>query len=247
MGKASAFRFRVRLSRGGTRVASRPATSFSKSLAHTLRHTFGDILDLPVFVPQKNLSGSTVSPATSPSALLEKYAEEIRFCQQCALHIGRQNLVFARGDWRARIAFVGDFPSAADDKKGEPFSDESGALLDKMILAMKLRPEETYLTNIFKCRPPQNVKTDASHFSACEKHLRFQFSQVKAGMIIAMGDASARALARSESGLSVLRRQTFEWEGRKVICTWHPRDLMENPAKKKEAWDDLQRAIRELG
>ncbi len=220
-----------------------PETDFSKSMAHTLRHTFGDILDFPIFAPRKNSS----EPAVSPAQLLGNYAKEIRYCQSCALHIGRQNLVFARGDWRARIAFVGDFPSAADDQIGEPFSDDSGALLAKMILAMKLRPEEAYLTNIFKCRPPQNQKLEAAYFNACEKHLELQFSHVKAEMIIAMGDAAARALARSESPLPVLRRQTFEWQGRKVICTWHPRDLLENPAKKKEAWHDLQRALSELG
>jgi uracil-DNA glycosylase family 4 len=218
-------------------------TAFSKSLANTLRHTFGDILDLPVLEPKKNIS----SHAASPAQLLSEYGESIRFCQNCALHIGRQNLVFARGDWRSRIAFVGDFPSAVDDKKGEPFADESGALLNKMILAMKLKPEETYLTNLFKCRPPQGQKLDSVHAQACEKHLAFQFSHVRATMIIAMGDSAARALARSESPLPVLRRQTFDWQGKKVICTWHPRDLLESPAKKKEAWDDLQRAMRELG
>jgi uracil-DNA glycosylase len=217
--------------------------SFRKSLAHTLRHTFGDILDLPVFSPEKKISAH----APTPSHVLDSYAQDIRYCQNCALHIGRKNLVFGRGDWRSRIAFVGDFPSAGDDLEGEPFSDESGALLNKMILAMKLRPEETYLTNLFKCRPPQAQKLEAEHAQACEKHLIFQFSQLRATMIIAMGDAVARALARSESPLPVLRRQTFEWQGRKVICTWHPRDLLESPAKKKEAWDDLQRAMRELG
>lgn len=243
MKPASENQFRLRLSRGGTRVAGMAQTAFQLSLAKTLRHTFGDILDLPVFSPENKIPENGASPAH----LLAAYANEIRFCQNCALHIGRQKLVFARGDWRARIAFVGDFPSAADDKKGEPFSDESGALLNKMILAMKLRPEETYLTNIFKCRPPQDQKTEAAHVNACEKHLAFQFSHVKAGLIVAMGDAAARALARSESPLPVLRRQTFEWQGRKVLCTWHPRDLLESPAKKKEAWDDLQRAMRELG
>jgi uracil-DNA glycosylase family 4 len=217
--------------------------AFRKSLAHTLRHTFGDILDLPVFAPEKN-SGTHVA---SPTHALDRYAQGIRYCQDCALHIGRKNSVFGRGDWRSRIVFVGDFPSSGDDLEGEPFSDESGALLHKMILAMKLRPEETYLTNLFKCRPPLGQRIDSTHAQACEKHLISQFSHLKASMIIAMGDATARALARSESPLPVLRRQTFDWQGRKVICTWHPRDLLESPAKKKEAWDDLQRALRELG
>jgi uracil-DNA glycosylase family 4 len=220
-----------------------PQTTLQKQLAETLRHTFGDILDLPMLEPKKNLSPSTAPPAKS----LATYEESIRFCQDCGLHIGRGKLVFGRGHPQAAIAFVGDFPSAADDSAGEPFSDEAGDLLNKMILAMKLRPEECYLTNAFKCRPPANQKTEVAHWHACEKHLREQFAHVRAPLIVAMGDSAARSLARSESPLPVLRRQTFEWEGRKVICTWHPRDLLQDAKKKKEAWDDLQRAMRELG
>lgn len=224
-------------------------TAFQKELADTLRHTFGDLLDQPLLAPSQPQATHTPANATDPAQELHALAESIRFCKNCSLHIGRGKLVFGRGDWRAPIAFVGDFPSAADDAKGEPFteSDPAGALLNKMILAMKLRPEECYLTNAFKCRPPANVKTEREHWQACEKHLVAQFAHLGARLIVVMGDSAARSLARSESPLNVLRRQTFEWEGRKVICTWHPRDLLQDAAKKKEAWDDLQRAMKELG
>lgn len=218
-------------------------TSLEKSLAETLRHTFGDILDLPLLLTAKNPGSSTAPLGGGLSA----YADSIRFCDDCSLHIGRGKLVFGRGHPDASIAFVGDYPSAGDDAEGEPFSDESGALLHKMILAMKLRPEECYLTNAFKCRPSANQKIEREHWNSCEKHLLEQFRHLRAPLIVAMGDAAARCLARSESPLPVLRRQTFEWEGRKVICTWHPRDLLQDARKKKEAWDDLQRAMRELG
>ncbi len=216
--------------------------TLQKQLAETLRHTFGDLLDFPLFSPEKKIEAVAEVPALG----LQGVAESVRFCQDCSLHIGRGKLVFGRGDPQAMIAFVGDFPSSADDNAGEPFSDESGALLNKMILAMKLRPEECYLTNAFKCRPPSGQKPEREHWQACEKHLSSEFAHLRAPLIVAMGDAAARALARSESPLPVLRRQTFEWQGRKVICTWHPRDLLKSPAKKKEAWDDLQRAMKEL-
>lgn len=215
--------------------------TLEKSLALTLRHTFGDILDLPLLE-----KGKTPSSAGDPAELLSEYAKKIRFCESCSFHIGRAQLVFGRGHWTARIAFVGDFPSNADDKKGEPFSDEAGALLNKMILAMKVRPEEAYLTNIFKCRPAANDVAAASHFLSCQTHLIYQFNLVNAPVIVAMGQETSRALARSESPLQVLRKQVFEWQGRRVICTHHPRDLQNSPELKKEAWDDLKIAMREL-
>jgi DNA polymerase len=134
-----------------------------------------------------------------------------------------------------------------DDQRGEPFSDATGELLHKMILAMKIRPEEAYLTNLFKCRPPAGERSTMKHVQACEAHLRFQFSQIAAPVVVALGDTASRALARSESPLQVLRKQVFDWQGRKVIPTHHPRDLHQSPALKKETWDDLQAAMRELG
>ncbi len=220
---------------GGLRVAD------MNELALTLRHVFGDILDLPV------LAHGIAEPAVSPATTLAAYAKKIQFCESCSLHIGRSKLVFGRGHWAARIAFVGDVPSDNDDARGEPFSDEHGELLNKMILAMKIRPEDAYLTNLSKCRPPAGAVPGQKNQAACETHLRFQFAQIAAPVIVALGETSAKALARSESPLQVLRKQVFDWEGRRVIPTHHPRDLHASPALKKEAWEDLQAAMRELG
>ncbi|RYZ95393.1 MAG: uracil-DNA glycosylase, partial [Proteobacteria bacterium] len=187
------------------------------------------------------------APTLSPSESLSTYAEKIRYCQDCGLHIGRQNLVFGRGESSATIAFVGDVPSLEDDRQGLPFSDAAGALLDKMVIAMKLKPESVYLTNIFKCRPPGNQKPDQDLFRLCESHLKAQFQHLQATTIVAMGDAAAKALANSESPLKTLRGQEFSWEGRRVFVTHHPRDLLTSPAMKKEAWSDLQGVMRALG
>jgi uracil-DNA glycosylase family 4 len=211
-------------------------------LAQALRHTFGDILDLPLLAPGSAPPASAISPAQ----VLSDYAKSIRFCEACSLHIGRSKLVFGRGHWGARIAFVGDVPSTTDDRKGEPFSDADGELLHKMILAMKIRPEDTYLTNIYKCRPPAGDVPAQKHFLACTKHLEFQFSQVAAPVIVALGEAASKAFARSESPIQVLRKQVFDWQGRRVIPTHHPRDLHGNANLKKEAWEDLQSAMRLL-
>lgn len=217
-------------------------TDDAKALALTLQSIYGDILDLPILH-----SGSAKPARQSPSQSLAALAEEIRYCQQCVYHMARGHSVFGRGQPEARVAFVGDFPSDRDDSTGEPFSDEAGDLLQKMIVAMKLKPEETYLTNLSKCRLPSGARPETDRFEHEEDHLKNQFSHLGAEIIVAMGDSVARTLAHSESPLHVLRKQTFEWEGRKVFVTHHPRDLLSSPAKKKEAWEDLQAVMRLLG
>lgn len=224
----------------------------ARALAQTIEALYGDILDYPLLDPTGpapvRAPGVEAAPvALPPSQSLSTYAEKIRYCQECGLHIGRQNLVFGRGESTATIAFIGDVPSTEDDSKGLPFVDAAGALLDKMVLAMKLRPENVYLTNIFKCRPPGNQKPDQELFRICESHLKMQFQWLSAKTIVALGETAARALAHSEAPLRVLRGQEFEWEGRRVYVTHHPRDLLQSPAKKKEAWEDLQGVMRVLG
>lgn len=216
-------------------------SSLKESLALTLKHVYGDLLDLPLLSPSASPSATNQS-----SYSLHDYKEKIRYCQDCSLHIGRSQLVFGRGPLHARVAFIGDFPSSADDKVGEPFSDECGELLNKMILAMKLKPEEVYLTNLLKCRPPASEKPEEIHAIACRHHLEVEFSHVQATYIVALGEHPARALGRSIAPLSVLRKQEFEWGHRKVFCTHHPRELLKSAAKKKEAWEDLRLVMRAM-
>jgi DNA polymerase len=221
-------------------------SEFATELALTLRSVYGDLLDLPLLEPHAAPLTSGKN-AANPAVALAKIAEEARFCQRCALHIGRGKSVFGRGFPGARLAFLGDFPSDADDAKGEPLSDATGELLHKMILAMKIKPEETYLANVCKCRPPAGQLLDAGHFLACDAFLQRQFALVNAPFVVALGEFAARSLARSEAPLRVLRRQVFDWNGRKLVCTHHPRDLLQSPEKKKEAWEDLQLVMREMG
>lgn len=212
------------------------------ALKATLEFLYGDLLDQPL------LRAVEAKSSREQSMDLAAFAKSIQFCQACSLHIGRRNLVFGRGSLESEVVFVGDFPSAIDDDRGTPFADEAGDLLQKMIVAMKLAPEETYLTNLFKCKPPFGQSFDQDLAVPCTKHLQQQFSFLpKAKFIVAMGDEAAKTLARSGSPLGVLRKQEFSWENKRVFCTHHPRDLLQSPQKKKEAWDDLKIVMRAMG
>jgi uracil-DNA glycosylase len=218
-----------------------PYSEDAEALALTLKALYGDLGDLPIL--NKGVPRTT---GPMPSESLAGFREKIRYCQECVLHVGRGQLVFGRGMAEAKIAFVGDFPSLGDDSRGEPFSDEAGALLHKMIVAMRLKPEEAYLTNLFKCRPPSGQKPDQDLARVCGTHLESQFRWLSARFIVALGEQSSRLLCRSEAPLAVLRKQMFQWNGRSVFCTFHPRDLLTEPARKKDAWLDLQAVMRAL-
>lgn len=223
-------------------------------LQQTLKHLYADMLDFPILSLHSN--SIPLSPPTTllnpesriaPTITMQSFEESIRHCQNCAFYLGRKNLVFGKGQMGARVAFIGDLPSLEDDNASLPFTGETGELLHKMILAMQLKPSEVYFTNLLKCRAPANKIPTRVELQACEKHLQKQMEFVKPEMIVAFGEIAAKALARSEAPLAVLRKQEFDWFDSKVMCTHHPRDLLINPNKKKETWDDLKLVMKKLG
>ena len=96
---------------------------------------------------------STVPQADRESAL-RMIREEIGDCTRCALHKGRNKLVYGDGSPNARLMFVGEGPGADEDAQGLPFVGRAGQLLNNMIAAMGLKREEVYIANVVKCRPP---------------------------------------------------------------------------------------------
>ena len=110
--------------------------------------------------PRKPISRPPPLPPLHPpadrAAALRIIREEIGDCTRCALHKGRNKIVFGDGSPDARLMFVGEGPGADEDAQGLPFVGRAGQLLNNMIAAMGLKREEVYIANIVKCRPPGN-------------------------------------------------------------------------------------------
>jgi uracil-DNA glycosylase family 4 len=165
-------------------------------------------------------------------------------CTACALHIGRKNSVFGSGNLSSGIAFVGDSPSTFDDNTGNIFSDEAGKLLDRMITAMHLRPENTYKTNLVKCRSPNERAAKEAEINTCRNFLDEEINGAR--IIVALGESAAQFFSRTDATISALRGKWYEHNDAKVMITHHPRALLKDPAKKKEAWEDLQSVMKAL-
>jgi uracil-DNA glycosylase len=189
---------------------------------------------------------SEVASTDRASALI-LIREDIGDCTRCALHKGRNQIVFADGDANARLMFVGEGPGADEDAQGLPFVGRAGQLLNNMIAAMGLKREEVYIANIVKCRPPQNRTPEPEEANTCSPFLFRQIDVVRPEVIVALGATAATYLLGQRQPLAGLRGRVHAFRGSKLIVTYHPAFLLRDPRQKKEAWADLQIAMRELG
>ncbi|HUX28823.1 MAG TPA: uracil-DNA glycosylase [Terracidiphilus sp.] len=186
-------------------------------------------------------------PAAGRAAALQLIRDDIGDCTRCALHQGRNKLVFADGDPNARLMFVGEGPGADEDAQGLPFVGRAGQLLNNMIAAMGLRREQVFIANVVKCRPPGNRTPEPEEANTCLPFLFRQIDVVRPEVLVALGATAATYLLGARQPLAGLRGRVHSVRGARLIVTYHPAYLLRDPRQKKEAWADLQIAMRELG
>jgi DNA polymerase len=181
------------------------------------------------------------------AAALQLIREDIGECTRCALHTGRNKIVFGDGSANSRLMFVGEGPGADEDAQGIPFVGRAGQLLNNMISAMGLQREEVYIANVVKCRPPGNRTPEPEEANTCSQFLFRQIDVVRPEVIVALGATAATYLLGQRQPLAGLRGRIHTFRGTRLIVTYHPAFLLRDPRQKKEAWADLQIAMRELG
>ena len=188
------------------------------------------------------------SPATDPAHALQLIREDIGDCTRCKLHQqGRKQIVFGVGNPAADLMFIGEAPGADEDEQGEPFVGRAGQLLNNMIKAMGLQREQVYIANIIKCRPPGNRTPERDECETCSPFLMRQIATIKPKVIVALGAVAAKTLLAINAPMSDLRGRWYDFRGTKLAVTYHPAFLLRDPRQKKEAWKDLQMAMKELG
>ena len=186
-------------------------------------------------------------PPAGRAAALQLIRDEIGDCTRCPLHTGRNKLVFGDGDPAARLMFVGEGPGADEDAQGLPFVGKAGQLLNNMINAMGLKREQVYIANVVKCRPPGNRTPLPEEGGTCSPFLFRQIDVVRPQVLVALGATAATYLLGVRQPLAGLRGRVHAVRGTQLIVTYHPAYLLRDPRQKKEAWADLQIAMRELG
>ncbi len=167
-----------------------------------------------------------------------------------------EKVVLGAGSTAADILFCGEAPGVDEALTGEPFIGKAGNLLSKIITAMGLTRESTYLTYIMKWRPSHNKPygerpATGEEIAYCMSYLRAQIDIIKPRVIVALGNAAAKGLLGDELGqnFSDVRGTWFSFQGIPVIITFHPSYLLRNDTLKTKrlAWEDMLQVMEKCG
>lgn len=196
------------------------------------------------------LAGYLISKSAEKNGRVEKLTKLGKVastCIKCRLSQSRTKVVFGVGDPFARLMFIGEGPGYDEDQQGEPFVGKAGQLLTKIIEAMKLTRQMVYITNMVKCRPPGNRTPREDEMFICfENYLKWQIEWIKPKIICALGNCAAQGLLHTKESISSLRGRFHDYNGIKLMPTFHPAYLLRNSQDKAKSWHDMKKIMKEL-
>ena len=168
-------------------------------------------------------------------------------CEKCRLAKSRTQVVYGVGNPNADLMFIGEAPGRDEDIKGEPFVGRAGQLLTDIIKAMGLGRDDVYIANVVKCRPPENRNPEQDELDACRPHIRRQIEIIQPKVIVTLGRFALQSLTEKGYAISSVRGHWLDYNGIKVMPTYHPAYLLRTPSAKKEVWADMKKVMAELG
>ena len=167
-------------------------------------------------------------------------------CKKCKLCMNRTNIVFGTGNKKAEVMFIGEGPGADEDRLGEPFVGKAGQLMNKAFQALGIDRNKLYITNIVKCRPPQNRVPEQEEAEACLNYLRNQVILVRPKIIVLLGSTALKNICGQEYGITASRGKWIEKKGILYMPTWHPAALLRDETKKIDFWRDLKQVKQKI-
>lgn len=186
------------------------------------------------------------SPLPRKPPTLGEVRKELGDCRRCKLHGTRRTLVFGEGNQKAKLMIIGEGPGYDEDVQGRPFVGRAGQLLTKILQSIDLQRDEVYITNIIKCRPPQNRNPEPDEIRSCYPFLIQQIHAIQPQIICALGTFAAQTLLKTDAKITTLRGRFYEFLGIKVMPTYHPAYLLRNPERKREVWHDMKQISKDL-
>lgn len=179
-------------------------------------------------------------------AALELIANEVRDCTRCRLHETRTRAVPGEGDPDTEVVFVGEGPGFNEDREGRPFVGRAGGLLVRLLEAIGWRREDVFITNVVKCRPPDNRDPQPDEIASCAPHLHRQLEVLDPAVVVTLGRYSMGTFmpgARIGQVHGTTAPADPETGARDalVFAMYHPAAALRTAAIERESFDDIAR------
>ena len=177
-------------------------------------------------------------------AALEAIATEVRGCTRCRLHEGRTQAVPGEGHPDTEVAFVGEGPGFNEDQQGRPFVGRAGDLLVRLLGSIGWRREDVFITNVVKCRPPDNRDPEADEIAACAPYLRRQLEILDPALVVTLGRHSLGGFMPGAriSGAHGTFRPTDPATGARnalAYALYHPAAALRSAEVERQSFDDV--------
>jgi len=171
-------------------------------------------------------------------------AAEVRVCTKCRLHETRTRAVPGEGDLETEVVFVGEGPGFNEDRQGRPFIGRAGELLVKLLASIGWGREDVFITNVVKCRPPDNRDPQPDEIAACAPYLRRQLELLDPAVVVTLGRFSMGTFmpgARISQVHGAVRPVDPATGARDatVFAMYHPAAALRTPAIERESYADI--------
>jgi DNA polymerase len=190
-------------------------------------------------VPAPARERSSARPGFDDAAW-EAVRAEALVCTRCDLCTTRTKVVWGSGTPLTKVMVIGEAPGYHEDQQGEAFVGRAGQLLTKILQAIGFGRGEVFITNVLKCRPPENADPQPHQVAECEPYLMRQITLIDPAVILTLGRHAARTLLRNDGSMGSLRGRVHRYEGVPLVATYHPAALLRNPSLKRPTWEDVQ-------
>lgn len=196
--------------------------------------------------------GDAAAPPTADQAAgaadsLARVAVEVAACRACRLCAGRTNTVPGEGASQVLVMVVGEGPGREEDRSGRPFVGPAGQYLDRWLAAIDLqRDANCFITNVVKCRPPDNRDPLPDESSACLPFLQRQIRLLRPRALLSVGRIASQVLTGRDAPIGALRGQVYHYavagspQPLPLVTTYHPSGVLRNQSLRRAVWDDLR-------
>ena len=175
---------------------------------------------------------------------LEEISADVIKCKKCDLYKTRNNSVPGKGKKGNKIILVGEAPGAEEDEKGIPFCGRGGKLLRNTIKQIRIEENEVYITNLVKCRPPNNRRPTKDEINSCNNYLKEEIRIIKPDITVLLGKTAIKKQyedikLKDKHGIIINK------EDSKYLLTYHPAAILRNQTKIETFIEDLKKIKKE--